>query len=423
MAIRFYHTQYQCISNREIMSLSESVSDLSGFPSPTGQPAAPPVDPSLLRLRAALDGLFTIEGEEHREDRRSKGRVYIFRGNLHVPAQDAYDPIRKRFEAIGFTAMLQQDHGENTVIALEGLLPEPKLRTRWWLHVLLFVITLITTTVMGAALTGMPPAETWRALREWDMPVLWPALRDGLPFSLTLLAILGTHEMGHYVAARLHGVKVTPPFFIPLPISNSLGTMGAVIFIRSPLMNRRALFDVGVSGPLAGLVVAIPLFLIGLTTEATVGGPLYWRMNLNITRVANPPLLDALAPLVIDDVNLDKHVFNGHPMALAAWFGVLLTALNLLPMGQFDGGHVAYALLGRRAWPLARMTFSALVLLGLFGLWFAWMLWAFMGILMGLRHPPPHDDLSPLGLPRTIIGIGTAILFLLIFVPLPFYSP
>jgi membrane-associated protease RseP (regulator of RpoE activity) len=215
---------------------------------------------------------------------------------------------------------------------------------------------------------------------------------------------------------------VTLPFFIPLPLNGSLGTLGAVIFIRSPLMNRRALFDVGISGPLAGLIVALPLYLIGLNAEATVGMPTT-LIQAGILRVANPPLLDAISRLVTDTHNLDAFVFYRHPMALAAWFGVLLTALNLLPLGQFDGGHVAYALLGRRAWLLARLSFFMLLAMGLFGLWFAWLFWAFMGLMTGLRHPPPHDDITPLGRTRTIIGIITAIIFVLIFVPVPFYHP
>jgi membrane-associated protease RseP (regulator of RpoE activity) len=406
------------------MSLSETSSELSGSQasSPSGPDDSPPaVDPKLVRLREALDGVMAIAGEQH-SFQRGAGKVYIFRGKLMLPSDTAFDTLRQRFERLGFTPMLQRDHDEEAVLAVEGRLPERGIKTRWWLHLVLFVITMVTTTVMGAALTGIPPRETWQALRDWNVPVLWPALRDGLPFSLTLLAILGVHEMGHYIAARLHGVKVTPPFFIPLPISNSLGTMGAVIFIKSPLMNRRALFDVGVAGPLAGLVVALPLFMIGLQAQPATGIPQAW-IEAGIRRVANPPLLDAAGALVVDVDDLDRMVFYRHPMALAAWFGVLLTSLNLLPLGQFDGGHVAYALLGRRAWPLAQLTFASLLFLGLFGAWFAWLIWAFMGLITGLRHPPPFDDLTPLGRVRTVVGLVTVVLFALTIVPVPFYSP
>jgi membrane-associated protease RseP (regulator of RpoE activity) len=215
---------------------------------------------------------------------------------------------------------------------------------------------------------------------------------------------------------------VTLPFFIPLPVSNSLGTLGAVIFIKSPLMNRRVLFDVGIAGPLAGLVVALPLYLVGLRASPSVGNPLAW-IEAGVRGVANPPLLEGLARLVVHTSNLDRFVFYHHPMALAAWFGVLLTSLNLLPLGQFDGGHVAYALFGRRAWPLAGITVSLLIAMGLFGAWIAWLVWAFMGLLTGLRHPPPHDDLTPLGPARTAIGLATVLLFFLIITPVPFYSP
>ncbi len=402
------------------MSLSESYRDLPAYSPPAAD--VPPVDPVVQRLRTALDGLLEIAGEEHPQGAHQSQRVYIFRGKLQAAPGPAYTTLSERFKPIGYTPMLRRDHEEDTVVALEGTLVQSRVQTRWWLHLLLLLVTLATTAVMGATVTGFPADTTIRALRTLDWPVLWPALRDGLPFSLTLLAILGVHEMGHYVAARLHGAKVTLPFFIPLPVSGTLGTLGAVIFIRSPLMNRRALFDVGIAGPLAGMVIAIPAFLIGLHQPQTIGLPDTW-MDAGILRVANPPLLDWLAPLAVHTHNLDRFVFFGHPMALAAWFGVLLTSLNLLPMGQFDGGHVMYALLGRRAWTLARFVFVGLLLLGVFGFWFTWLIWAMMGLLTGLRHPPPHDDLTPLGWPRTLIGIATVILFTLIFVPIPFYAP
>lgn len=407
------------------MSLHETYSDLSATQAPGPEiPAAaiPPLDPALLQLREALGGVLAIGGETHGEERRSGNRVYVFRGELQVAPEIAFAQVSQRFKPLGFAPMLRREDDEDAVIAIEGEIPQRRFNTHPLAHLALLLITIATTTIMGAALTGLPARETWAALRAWDTAVLWPALRDGLPFSLTLLAILGTHEMGHYIAARLHGVKVTLPFFIPLPIQNSLGTMGAVIFIKSPFMNRRQLFDVGIAGPLAGLALAIPLYMIGVTQQATVGRPITW-MQAGILRVSNPPLLDWIGSLVVDTNNLDKLVFFGHPMALAAWFGVLLTGLNLLPLGQFDGGHVAYALLGRRAWSLATFTFVILITMGLFGAWVAWLVWAFMGLLTGLRHPPPYDDLSSLGWARMALGAATAVIFILILVPVPFYAP
>ncbi len=401
------------------MSLPESFGDLR----PASDATPPPTFPYQQALRMVLSEFLFIHGEEVRQDRGLDAVLLIFRGQLRIPVEGAYERINARLKPMGLTGLLQpSDEGEVEVIVFPGVLEPRHFHAPTWVHGLLLLVTLVTTTVMGAALSGMPPSVAWSALRHWDVHTLRTVLRDGLPFSLTLLTILGVHEMGHYVAARLHGVKVTLPFFIPLPLSGSLGTLGAVIFIRSPLMNRRALFDVGISGPLAGLVVALPLYLVGLRQSPSVGLPEMW-LQAGIRRVANPPLLDALASLVLETPDLDRFVFYRHPMALAAWFGVLLTTLNLLPLGQFDGGHVAYALLGRRAWRLAWGTFVVLVVLGLQGFWIAWLLWAFMGLLTGLNHPPPHDDVLPLGAARTVIGIGTALLFLLMFTPAPFYAP
>ncbi|HML21475.1 MAG TPA: site-2 protease family protein [Aggregatilinea sp.] len=411
------------------MSLSESFTNASHSeaPAPPHQPAtateaAPAPDGNLLKLRQALDGVMEILGEQ-REYQQRVGQIYIFRGHLLAPRDTAYATLTERIKPLGYTPMLQRERGEEVVIAIEGDLPQRRFSSPWWLHLGLLLVTIASTTVMGASIVGWPPSYFMDLIDKGDMRALWDYLQKGLPFSLTLLGILGTHEMGHYVAGRLHGVKVTLPFFIPLPVPNTLGTLGAVIFIKSPLLNRRALFDVGIAGPLAGLVVALPLYAIGVTQPQAVGLPTSW-MSANITRVANPPLLDGIARLVAPEIgNLDRFVLQGHPMALAAWFGVLLTALNLLPLGQFDGGHVSYALFGRRAWTLAMVTFTVLIMLGFVGGVFMWLIWAFMGLLTGLRHPPPHDDVQPLGLPRTIIGLATIIIFFLILIPVPFYSP
>lgn len=340
----------------------------------------------------------------------------VFQGELVLLPEDAAQQLEDMLTPLGFSAFLQRQGGVDIVLAAQGLqdadeLPDgggPMRRllrmsgtSPAWLHGALLLATIASTVYAGSFLLDGGAFQPGNALRA------------GGPFALTLLLILGIHEMGHYFAARHHRVKVTLPFFIPLPIPGSLGTLGAVIFIRSPLKTRRALFDVGISGPLAGLVVALPLFVIGLLLPPiTFGAPI----NLIFRGVGVPPLLEFLGSPVVEG-SLSRAILL-HPVALAAWFGVLLTALNLLPLGQFDGGHVAYALFGRRAWSLAYVVFSLLALAGIL-YWPTWLIWAFLALLTGLQHPPPHDDVTPLDIRRRLLGWFTIAIFLLIVVPQP----
>ncbi len=199
------------------MSLSESYTDLSGKPQPPSQPDrlsadhpfvnAPPVDPKLFRLRESLAGILEIAGEAHAEQKRI-GRVYIFKGDLKIPPETAYAAVSERFKPLGYTAMLQRDDGEDVVIAIEGELPMRRIKTRPLLHLLLLLVTMVTTTIMGAALTGMPTTAFVQAIRAWDLTVIKPAVRDSLPFSLTLLGILWGARNGALrrgAAARCQG--------------------------------------------------------------------------------------------------------------------------------------------------------------------------------------------------------------------------
>ncbi|MBN2469845.1 MAG: site-2 protease family protein [Anaerolineae bacterium] len=339
-----------------------------------------------------------------------------YQGELLIEPGEAAAALERQLTPLGFSAFLQR-HGEiDLVLLVRGVQDADEIpagggplrrllrssgRSPAWLHAALLIATIASTIYAGSFL-----------LHNGEFRLL-DALSAAGPFALTLLFILGVHEMGHYVAAKRHRVKVTLPFFIPLPVPGSLGTLGAVIFIRSPLKTRRALFDVGISGPLAGLVVALPLFVIGLLLPPiTFGAPI----NLIFRAVGVPPLLHWLGDPVVQG-SLSRAILL-HPVALAAWFGVLLTALNLLPLGQFDGGHVAYALFGRRAWPLAYAVFSLLALAG-FLFWPTWLIWAFLALMTGLQHPPPHDDITPLDLRRKALGWLTILIFLLILVPQP----
>ncbi len=243
----------------------------------------------------------------------------------------------------------------------------------------------------------------------------------GLPYVLALLGILGVHEMGHYVAARLHKANVTLPYFIPMPFG--LGTMGAVIRLKSPIKNRKQLFDIGVAGPLAGLAIAVPLLMIGLLTSPVqfVGTPVPGSQEGN-------SILYALLKFMTKGQWLPSNGYDVivNAVAFPAWFGLIVTMINLLPIGQLDGGHVIYALFGRTQWRVANAVLLILIALGAYlavatqQLLNVWLLWALLSQVFGLRHPPPLDDITPLDRKRKLIGYATIVIFVLIFTPVPF---
>jgi membrane-associated protease RseP (regulator of RpoE activity) len=264
-------------------------------------------------------------------------------------------------------------------------------------------------------------------------------LRAGIPFALPLLAILLSHEFGHFFTAMVHGVPASPPYFIPFP--SLVGTLGAVIRMRGPMPSRKALIDIGASGPLAGAVVALPILVYGLMhshlgpSPVPAHGlppqtPLWWAMNW----LHGQPILGASSVNVLQEgpsllYVLVRHSIFGklppgqdvflHPTAFAAWFGLLVTALNLLPVGQLDGGHVLFALSGRRAQTIGRGILVALVILGLVA-WVGWLLWAFIGWrIVGTSHPPVTDPDEPVGAPRVAIAWMAFVLFVLTFMPVP----
>ncbi len=386
-------------------------------------PAPEPIFSPAMRLSEALDGLLIIRTAE--PARRGPDGLIIFTGRLLGSAESLYDTIVSRFRAIDYTPMLQRKNGEDVVIALPGLIRPRTRQFPWWLHLGLLIVTLLSTIASGAQFAGYPMARIIRAaFTRFQPDYLLQAAGAGVPFAFTIMLILGVHEMGHYFAARRHGVNVTLPFFIPLPVIGVLGTLGAVIFIRSPFTNRKSLFDVGISGPLAGFVVALPAFVIGLLL------PTFSRSNsgLNVFRalfsgegyfqgLGMPPLLQWVGGAVVKG-DLTRIVVE-HPVALAAWFGVLLTVLNLLPIGQLDGGHVLYTLFGRFAWVVAVLTFFGLVFLGL-TVFSSFLFYAVLALISGLRHPPPGNDITPLDPFRKLLGFGTIGLFFLIVTTTPF---
>lgn len=285
-------------------------------------------------------------------------------------------------------------------------------------HTILFLLTILTTLSAGAVQSGANPFRH-------------PAdLIEGIPFSATLLCILLMHEMGHYVTARWHRVPATLPYFIPgIPLF--IGTFGAVIRMQGPILGKRALFDIGVSGPIVGFVFAVIAIFVGLRHSDVVA-----LEGMAGIQLGEPILFNVVAQMVIGDIP-DAYDIVLHPIAFAGWVGLLITALNLIPIGQLDGGHVAYAMFGERQPMIAAiLILPVLFYLGALSVlttffpwmealpgapgWQGWIIWSLLPLLIGLRHPPVIDAYVPLDPTRRLIGWVAVIIFLVSFVPAPF---
>ncbi len=239
------------------------------------------------------------------------------------------------------------------------------------------------------------------------------SLIKGLPFSLTLMFILLSHELGHYFASRYHGVSATLPYFLPAP--SLIGTFGAFIKIKDPMPNKRVLFDVGIAGPLTGVIVCLPILIYGLAHSKTIITPLPAHGLI----LGENLLFKILTYLIWGHLPPNTNIVL-HPMAFAGWIGLFVTALNLIPVGQLDGGHVTYALLGE--YLHAKLSQSMLIILVALGIftWQGWLIWAVLLILLGLEHPPPVDSESPLDFKRKCVGLIALGIFVLTFTPTPF---
>ncbi|MCD6163451.1 MAG: site-2 protease family protein [candidate division Zixibacteria bacterium] len=277
-----------------------------------------------------------------------------------------------------------------------------------WLNIVLFILTLFSTLLVGAGNAGTDFVNNPEMF--WTDP--WKIILAGMPFSFPLLGILLFHEFGHYIASRLHNVKVSLPYFIPFP--NIIGTMGAVIRSKSPFITRIQLFDVGAAGPLAGMVVAIPVVIWGLahpvfiTETPDISGLFYLGDSLLFTLISwlvHPPTPDGYIAVLSQT-------------AFAGWVGFLVTMLNLLPIGQLDGGHVMYAMFGKIQRKIAYAALLALVVLSFY--WTGWILWALLGFfLIKPAHPPTVLDEIPLDKRRMAIGYLCIVVFVLCFMPVP----
>ena len=291
--------------------------------------------------------------------------------------------------------------------------PPPLPRDRKWLNGLLLVATLVTTTLTGAC--------HWQAFQA-DFHALAPTtaslastLIHGLWYSLTILAILGCHELGHYLACRYYGINASLPYFLPVPFPLT-GTAGAFIRIRQPITTKRALFDIGIAGPLAGFAVAVPALFLGLMLSRVAKLP----PDFSGMTLGEPILFKAVSWVIWGTVKEPLYI-NMHPMAFAAWFGLLATALNLFPIGQFDGGHIAYAALGRRSSRLSMVAVVAAVGLSVYSS--SWIVWTVVAVGLlykfGWNHPPVWDEDQPLDLTRRWLAVFALIILVLCFTPAP----
>ncbi|MBN1427726.1 MAG: site-2 protease family protein [Anaerolineae bacterium] len=384
------------------------------------------------------------------------------RGSLTMASDEAFNRLRPQFEAVGHTPTLRREDGMDIIRALPVVFGKehagpPRIT------IIMLILTIISVFFVGLfhsdtlfigplkVVAVQMTGDVQGVARIFGDPILaehpellpspeaWKTtLQTALLYVLALLGILGTHEMGHYLMARRHKVHTTLPFFIPLPLP-PLGTLGAVIAMKEPAPNRQVQFDIGIAGPLAGLIVAIPVLIWGLTLsevhtrqEILAGFPEVLRDQTMFSQEGNSLAYLALKYLVFGEIlpSGDRDVFI-HAVAFAGWAGLLVTALNLLPIGQLDGGHVLYGLLGDKVqklrWPVIGLlvvlasagTLAEMEIVNLGFGWSGWWLWVFLVFFLLRSHAPVLDEITGLDSKRKLLGIVMLIIFVLLFTPMP----
>jgi len=358
-----------------------------------------------------------------------------FIGQLKLPSEEAHNLLSTSLNSNKITPWFRSS-GEQVEVSLRDSISRDEPPNRR-INYLLFIITFISILFAGI-LTVYDGPETANIGVIWSYSKLH--LGEAVAFAISLLSILTAHEFGHYFAARHHKTKVTLPFFIPFPLS-PFGTMGAFIQLLEPPRNKKVLLDIGLAGPLAGLIVTIPVLIIGLSLSIVEEIPqqlpdnfvfegnslLYLGLKYLVhgAWLPQPSSFNGISPILY----WVKYFFTGlplpkggldviiHPVAWAGWAGLLVTALNLVPAGQFDGGHLIYSLYGKRLTWLRPVILAVLVVLGY--LWSSWWLWAFFILIIGNRYAEPLDEITELDPTRKIIARVGLVIFFLIFMPVP----
>jgi len=356
-----------------------------------------------------------------------------YRGHLQSDdSASAYDQLAASVKPHGLTPLFRLEDGGQVIYLIET--PPVRNPSNPWVNVILFVITLFSVMLAGATPESPLPPDA-----GGQMLALLKSIFTGWPFALAMLGILLAHEFGHYLVSRYHKTPATLPYFIPFPFS-PLGTMGAAILMKGIPKNKRILFDIGVAGPLAGMLIAIPVLFLGLSlsTLDTIelsqnsfieGNSLIYLFAKYATFgkfLPEPTTFGDLPPFLY----WLRYFFTGqpspiggtdvfiHPVAFAGWAGLLVTAMNLVPAGTLDGGHVVYSLFGEKARRAFPYLIGVLLLLGVF--WSGWWLWAFLLFWLGRVNAETLDQITPLDYSRRVVAIFVIVLFLLVFTPVPF---
>jgi membrane-associated protease RseP (regulator of RpoE activity) len=387
-----------------------------------------------------IDVLTSIVGQVLRIEDITRGdpqKDYLvrYRGTLLGDSAEAYDTLAQQLSPYEITPLFRQAGDKHAILLAPGLIqPKPSNRR---INVLLFILTALSVIFAGTLYAYAGPEP--HSVTDW-LTGIRNSLPNGLAFAASLLAILLAHEFGHYLAGRFHKTHVTLPYFIPFPLS-PFGTMGAFIQLKEPPRNKRILLDIGIAGPIAGLVVTIPILLLGLslsrldTIQVSAGQIFTLEGNSLLYLLAKYAVFGQLLPHpssygdVSPLIYWVRYFFTSqpmpvggtdvmiHPVAWAGWAGLLITALNLVPAGQLDGGHVIYVLMGKRARALWPVILGILILLGF--VWSGWWLWALLIFFLGRLYAEPLDQITKLDSPRVAVAILGIILFFLVFTPVP----